>query len=140
MEKIAQLLEEKNHFLEKFHDLNEAELLQFCKGNFDNLEQFYQQRERLLEMIKHVDDKLGEIQSADWTPEEEKACRSRIADSFVIKEDLVAEILSQDLQILSCIDSEKSQIIRDLQKIKKSKSAVGAYRSSQHSKRLDEKY
>ena len=47
METIINLLKDKNYHLEKFHELNATELINFVDGNFDNLEVFYQSRETI---------------------------------------------------------------------------------------------
>ena len=54
MLRIINLLNQKNHFLEKFYSINETELLNFSKGNFDNLEDFYQSRERILSIVRQA--------------------------------------------------------------------------------------
>ena len=58
MKTITELLKDKNHHLEKFHRLNEAELENFTAGEFKNLESFYATREGLLEVIKKIDDMI----------------------------------------------------------------------------------
>jgi hypothetical protein len=46
--------------------------------------------------------------------------------------------LAQDLEILSCIEAAKSSIIRELQDLRKTKQAVGSYRSRTFNNLLDE--
>lgn len=130
MVKIINLYNQKNHFLEKFYSINETELLNFAQGNFDNLEHFYQSREKILELIKILDQQIEETQSEMKTPaqptNEEK---QQIREALAVKDEYVNRILAQDLEILACIENTKSDIIRELQDIRKMKKAVGSYRS-----------
>ena len=66
MLRIIDLINHKNHFLEKFYSLNETELLNFIKGNFDNLEKFYETREKILENIRYIDNQI-DINKVDDT-------------------------------------------------------------------------
>lgn len=63
MLRIIDLLNQKNHFLEKFYTLNENEILNFASGIFDNLESFYQSREKILELIKYIIMKISNFQT-----------------------------------------------------------------------------
>jgi isocitrate dehydrogenase kinase/phosphatase len=136
MIRIIDLLNHKNHYLEKFYALNETELLNFNQHNFNNLENFYQTREKILETIHYIDSQIDEVQKQELNVTD--AQKREVATSLAIKEEYVSRILAQDLEILSCIESEKSSIIRELQDIRKTKKAVGSYKSPQFGNRLDE--
>jgi hypothetical protein len=137
MNRIIDLLNHKNHYLEKFYSLNETELLNFSRNDFANLESFYQAREKILETIRYID---AEVDQAQQQPEVQvtDAQKREVATCLAIKEEYVSRILAQDLEILACIEAAKSTIIRELQEIRKSKKAVGSYKSRQFTNRLDE--
>jgi hypothetical protein len=137
MLRIITLLDQKNHYLEKFYSVNEAEIGNFANGIFDNLENFYQTREKILEMIKYLDSELDQVQKLDdiVTTDEEK---KNVITALAVKDEYVNRILAQDLEILSSIESAKSSIIRELQDIRKNKKAVGSYKSKTFNRRLDE--
>lgn len=128
MEEIIRLLQEKNHYLEKFSDLNEKEMDAFSQGNFITLDSFYHQREEILGMVRHLDNLLEKVKLDDSTPVK-PADRKQVQELMAEKDILVTQILSQDLQILSYIDREKSALIQELRGVKKSRKAVGAYKS-----------
>ena len=137
MLRIIAIMNQKNHYLEKFYSLNENELLNFSKQNFDGLEEFYQTREKILEMVKYLDSEIDKTQSLVDTSlslEEKQDLREALA----IKDEYVNRILSQDLQILSCIEKAKSNIIRELQDMRRSRRAMGSYKSGRTDHRLDE--
>lgn len=138
MIQIVDLLNEKNHYLEKFYSLNENELGQFLRGNFDNLEKFYDTREKIIEIIRYIDAKIDKINLSLKNIAPEDKIRAMVQEALHIKDQYVAKIMEQDLQILSCIDSAKSEIIKELQVLKKNKKAVGGYKTKNFNNRLNE--
>lgn len=140
METIINLLKDKNYHLQKFHELNETELLNFAEGNFDNLEIFYQSRETILDLVRCIDRLIdaatnvqgAEVQITDAEKKEMITCMNS-------KNDLVTKILAQDLQVLSMIEQAKSNIIKELRQVQAGKKAVGAYKTGDVVNKLDEK-
>jgi hypothetical protein len=138
--RLITLVYEKNHYLEKFYSLNEKELLNFLGGNFENLEGFYQSREQILEMIRYVDLQIDKSHNdvlrsgADLSD----PIKRELKKAMKIKDEYVERIIRQDLDVLSCIDKAKTEIIRELQSIKKNKKAVSGYKMPDFQKSLDE--
>lgn len=128
MQRLIELLQEKNNYLEKFYSLNEEEILNFSHGNFDNLESFYQTREGILQTIHYID---SEIDKCDLEPTLEFSLETRelVRESLAIKDEYVSRILNQDLEVISYIEKAKSAIIRELQDVRKARKAVSGYRS-----------
>jgi hypothetical protein len=139
MLRIISLLQEKNHYLEKFYSLNETEIINFSHGNFDGLENFYNTRERILEILKYIDGQLEQAQNniheVSGAPTDE---RRQIKEALAIKDEYVSRIIDQDLEVLTCIEAAKSNIIRELQDVRRVRKAVGGYKSPTFTKRLDE--
>ncbi len=140
METVINLLKDKNYHLQKFHELNETELINFAEGNFDNLEIFYQSRETILDLVRCIDrliDAAANVQGAEVqiTDSEKK----EMITCMNTKNDLVTRILGQDLQVLSMIEQAKSNIIKELRQVQSAKKAVGAYKSGDAANKLDEK-
>jgi hypothetical protein len=139
MQRIIDLLNEKNHYLEKFYALNETEIVNFSGGNFDNLDNFYRTREKILEILKYIDSEIdkehiavGDVSTAD--PEDKRQAREAMA----IKDEYVNRIIHQDLEVLACIETAKNSIIRELQEVKKNRKGISGYKSKTFDKRLDE--
>lgn len=139
MQNIIQLLNQKNFHLEKFFELNEKEIINFSEGNFDNLENFYNTRESILDLIRCIDKLIDESNQPESAIGISDVDKHRILKALDKKNDLVTSILSQDLQILSFIEAAKSDIIRELSQVKMARKAVGAYKSGEVDKQLDEK-
>ncbi len=137
MKRIVELLNHKNHYLEKFYSLNEEQLLLIAKEDYSGLEGFYKSREGILEAIKYLDQELEEIQNQSMQ-EPMDAQKREVATCLAIKEEYVSRILAQDLEILANIESAKSTIIRELQEVRRTKRAVSSYKSKTSTTRLDE--
>jgi hypothetical protein len=139
MLRIISLLEEKNHYLEKFYALNELETVNFAQGNFDGLETFYNTREKILEIMNYIDGQIDMVQSGEDSFDEITFDQRRqIKESMAIKDQYVSRIIAQDLEVLACIEAAKSNIIRELQDVRHARKAVGGYKSPTFNKRLDE--
>ncbi len=140
MTRVLTLLNQKNHYLEKFYALNETELANFLSGNFDNIEMFYETREKILNMIKYIDNEIEKTQTdmVGTNTQSLTALKKGISESFKIKNLYVEKIVQQDVEILSCIETAKNSIIRELQQLNKGKKAVTGYKSKSYSQKLDE--
>ncbi len=132
MIRLVQLLNEKNHFLEKFYSLNESQINRLQQGHFDDIERFYNQREDLLKILKYVDSEItkSHMLFKDITGPFDEIQKTAIKDCLRAKEMYVKRILDQDLIVLGLIDEAKSQIIRELQDVKKASRAMAGYKST----------
>lgn len=138
--RLITLVYEKNHYLEKFYALNEKELTNFLSGNFENLEGFYQSREQILEMIRYVDLQIDKSHNDVIRSgvDLHDIIKRDLKKAMKIKDEYVERIISQDLDVLSCIDKAKTEIIRELQSLKMGKKAVSGYKMPDFQKTLDE--
>ncbi|MGE0763291.1 MAG: hypothetical protein AB7N80_08435 [Bdellovibrionales bacterium] len=139
MENIIGLLQDKNFHLQRFYEMNETELMNFVEGNFDNLEGFYNTREAILDLIRCIDRLVEQANLALVEPvlisNEHK---NAVAQALTRKNEIVTKILGQDLQILSVLETAKSNIIKELSQVKTVRKAVRAYKSTGTEPRLDE--
>lgn len=138
--RLITLVYEKNHYLEKFYSLNERELVNFLAGNFENLEGFYQSREQILEMIRYVDMQIDKSHNDVLRSgvDLHDMIKRDLKKAMKIKDEYVERIISQDLNVLACIDRAKTEIIRELQALKNGKKAVAGYKMPDFRKSLDE--
>jgi len=139
MSTSIELLCEKNIHLEKFFRANEVQLRNIRTGNFEGLDSFYKMREGILEIIRKIDEMIeraSDIPKPDAAIDEE--LRRQIIVCLQHKNILVNKILEQDLQILSAIETAKSQVIKELAQVRGVRKALGGYKSGKPKKRLDE--
>lgn len=126
---IVELIKEKNEYLEKFYNVNLEEISRFADGDFENLENFYQSRAALLDMISSVDRRIEESnvldsEEVEMSPEEKVV----VIQELDFRNSLVHKILAQDLQALSFIEKAKSEIIKELAQVRSVKKAVSSYK------------
>jgi hypothetical protein len=125
---IISLLEEKNHHLQMFLEVSVNERKSFKARNFENLEELYGMRESLLEGIRSLDRRIHQY-SADVESEALSVeCKERIKTLMASKQQLVNQILSQDLVILSCVENEKSNMIKKMTSVRDGRRLLKAYR------------
>jgi hypothetical protein len=136
MERVIALLKEKNDYLEKFYAVNEHELINFSSGDFENVEIFYQTRDKFLDLIRCIDGLLEEENTRIMIMT--ATGRTEVTRLFAEKDKIVASILSQDLQVLEHIEKEKSKIIRELRGTQHARRAVGAYASLERAKAMED--
>jgi hypothetical protein len=139
MTKTIQLLEEKNSYLEKFLGLNREWLGRLSRGDFGDVEDFRETREKILNIIKHID-ALVEVQTQNINVDHvDTITRIRLHELLDHKDNLVQVILSQDLDIMQIIESAKSQIIIELKNVRQGRKTISSYKSTQRSEEsLDE--
>ena len=132
MNRLVQFLNEKNHFLEKFYSVNEEQITLLENFQFDKIDQFYNQREDLLKIINYIDAEIyrAHLQFKEMNLGFTEIEKCQIRESMKIKEMYVKKILEQDLIVLSLIDEAKSQIIKELQDVKKARKAMTGYKMS----------
>jgi hypothetical protein len=133
MIRLIQFLNEKNHFLEKFFALNEAQLLRLEDGLFDEIESFYNKREDMLKIIKYIDAEISKAHGLykDMSGSFSEIEKTEIRQALRTKEAYVQRILEQDLMILGMIEEAKSKIIRELKDVTKARKAMNGYKASE---------
>lgn len=139
MERIIELLQERNHYLEKFYSLNEIEIKNLSDGKLENLDYFYENRESILNIIKYLENEIAASQEGlglNYIPTYEEVQSVKL--SLSIKKQFVDKIIDLDLQILNRIEKIKSDVIRELQDVRKARKAVGSYGARSKSYMLDE--
>jgi DNA repair exonuclease SbcCD nuclease subunit len=130
--KTIQLLNEKNHFLEKFYSLNEKQLVQLTSSRFENIEEFYNQREDILNIIKYVDSEMARAQNDEIAMNTAISLQDQMAvkECLRIKDIYVSRIVEQDIQIISLIEQLKNDIITELKSVRGAKRAMAGYKSN----------
>lgn len=136
MKRILELMEQKNHYLEKFYTINEGSLELFLKDQFESINEFYQQRENILEILKYIDKEITKI--TESTTAENMYDVQKLREALSIKDTYVEKIIEQDISILSCIESAKNLIIKELRDVKKGQKVISAYKVPQFQNKLEE--
>lgn len=125
---IISLLEEKNNHLRLFLEVSINERKSFKARNFENLEELYSMRESLLEGIRSLDRRIHKYSSDVDGALLAREIKEKIKELMAAKQNLVNEILSQDLVILSCVENEKSTMLKKMATIRDGRRLLKAYR------------
>lgn len=125
---IISLLEEKNHHLQMFLEVSINERKSFKARNFENLEELYSMRESLLEGIRSIDRRLHQYSAEIDTTQLSMDTKDKIKTLMATKQNLVNQILSQDLVMLSCVENEKSNMIKKMTSVRDGRRLLKAYR------------
>ncbi len=99
------LVGERNKCLRSFYDLNFEAIENFKMKKFVNVREFFEKRQKLIQNIQRLDKKIYEQKPPvpPPTPEQSEAMSQLLKE----KNKLVANILWQDLEILTCIEEQK---------------------------------
>ena len=118
MSKVLNLLKEKNFYLEKFLEESKKKRGQFKARHFEDLQSLYEKREKILCNIQNIDKKINKIcnnQASEVLNPPKKNEMIQVLKKIRYN---VSDIMEEDLQIISCIESEKSKIIREIRRKK----------------------
>jgi hypothetical protein len=139
MTKTTDYLEEKNMYLEKFLGLNREWLDKLCRGDFAELESFRENRENILNIVKHLDALIEAHSRREAAHDVDISIKKHINLLLNRKDALVKAILSQDLEIMELVENAKSQIIIELKNVQKGRKTIGSYKSFNRKDTVDEK-
>ena len=129
MDKIVELLNEKNFYLEKFLEESRVEKSRFRARQFENLEQLYKKREEILKNIHSIDDRIQSLMEKDKNPNTESLVKNKANTILENIKKNVHFIMQEDLGIISSIEREKSKIIQEIAKSREGRRALKAYKS-----------
>lgn len=139
MEKVINLLKERNKYLAKFSALNSAECSRMVEGSFERIDDFYTAREGILQIIKQIElmmeKRLANDNGVSLIP---PSIKRLVGALLKERDELVNQILAQDLEILQLIDQAKNDIIHELQGLKKGRKVISSYKSGSKAPTLDE--
>tara|TARA_B110001454_G_scaffold219200_1_gene251845 strand:+ start:71513 stop:71932 length:420 start_codon:yes stop_codon:yes gene_type:complete len=126
MKRLLDLMDQKNHFLEKFYTVNETHLELFLKNRFEQINEFYDARENILEILKYIDQEIQLVSST--TTDESILGIQKLKECLSLKDTFVQKILEQDIDILACIEAAKNSIISELKEVRTGKKVISAYK------------
>ena len=128
---VLSLLRSKNRCLLRFLEASknfiaEAQSL----GALPSLPEFEAERDSILKAIalydRKITDAIPHISAENRTPELSKA----VSASLEIKDDLIAEIMVIDQQVLKLVEEEKNRVARELASTNKNRNLVQKFKST----------
>lgn len=117
MEDVLQYLQMKNHYYEKFYSVTAKFLEMVNRNEWDDLEFFVDNRERILNIIRSFDFQISKAcEKHDLNSPGMEQYRTRIKEMMDKRSEMAAKIVALDLELISKIDEYKTETIRDLKK------------------------
>lgn len=136
-DEIIHLLSERNRYLSQFSVINKVQIGRLKTGNFEQLSEFYMTREHILAVVEKIELLISQkLERSESDATEDN--KSSVEALLLAKDKIIKEILDQDLEILSTIEKEKSNILSELKTLKKGRETISAYKSGITSSKLDE--
>ena len=129
MNKIIDLLKEKNFYLERFLEESKKERTRFKARKFENLDNLYQKREQILKNIQSIDKRINDICESEGSELLNPPKKNEISIMLANIKTNVRSILEEDLQIISFIENEKTKIIQDIGKTKEGRKVLKGYKA-----------
>lgn len=136
MKRLLDLMDQKNHYLEKFYTINEKHIEQFLKNRFEEINEFYNARENILEILKYIDQEIRIVSHS--ATEESLLDIQKLKNCLSVKDTFVQKIIEQDIDILSCIEAAKNSIIAELKEVRMGKKVIAAYKTPTFNESLGE--
>ncbi|MBL7545692.1 MAG: hypothetical protein JNL11_17870 [Bdellovibrionaceae bacterium] len=127
MKRLIELMDQKNHYLEKFYTINETHLEYFLKNRFEMINEFYDSRENILEILNYIDQEIKIVSHA--AAEESLLDVQKLKECLSLKDTFVKRIIEQDVDILACIEAAKNSIIAELKEVRTGKKVISAYKT-----------
>jgi hypothetical protein len=117
MEEVLHYLEIKNQYYEKFHSVTMKFLEQANQNNWKDLTLFVDNRERILNIIRSFDFKIGRsLQDLGVEGSQVSKYEPKVKELFNERNRWVQKIVALDLELLTKMDDMKSETIRELKR------------------------
>ena len=137
MEDVLEYLEMKNHYYEKFFSITKSFLEQINRNQWDDLEFFVDNRERILSIIRSFDFQISRAMDSKSVSEEEtEKYRLEVKVIMQKRSEIAAKIVAIDLEVIARIDDYKSDTIRELKKTVATQNQVNSFSPSPPNKKM----
>jgi hypothetical protein len=130
MEEVIYYLELKNQYYEKFLSITEKFLAHVQQDQWDSIDYFVDNRERILNIIRSYDCKIAELfQQIDVTSARLETYSNRVKDLLERREALGKRIMDQDLELIGRIDEVRTDTIKELKKTQDATQKIHSFAS-----------
>ena len=129
MKEIIRLFELKNEYLDKFLSITRTFIMELQNGRLGDVELLRQNRENILDIIEHVDDRMGRLlESCSDLPDSEiEELRILASSAIFMRDNYVTEILLADKELFTLLDAEKAAISEELVSLRTLGNAFAGY-------------
>jgi L-cysteine desulfidase len=142
MTNIFDLLERRNEYFLRFLLLSQSFREKVFRGDLNDLELFYDNRESIINIIEHINTRLNEeVENFDEKKYPiTKQAKTTVKSCLDYRDELVKKILDVDLELMVALDREKDKVIEELKQVGKTHKTFSSYKSEDPVKRVVPKY
>ncbi len=131
MEEVIYYLELKNKYYEKFLSITEKFLSHVRQDQWENMDYFVDNRERILNIIRSYDFKIAELfHQIDMASTRLETYSNRVKELLERREALGKKIMDQDLELIGKIDEVRNDTIRELKQTQETGQKLHSFTSS----------
>ncbi len=117
MEEVLHYLELKNNYYEKFYTVTLKFIEQANQNQWEEIETFVDNRERILNIIHSFDFKISQnFQQLNLTAEDLDQYRDQVKVLMETRAEWAQRIVTLDLELIAKMDEMKNETIRELKK------------------------
>ena len=128
MEEVLHYLELKNQYYEKFYSVTARFLEQAQQNQWNDIELFVDNRERILSIIRSYDFKIAKhFQDLNLGKNQVDGYRDRVQELLRIRGEIAQKIVSTDLELIAKMDEMKTETIRELKKSMKVSHGINSF-------------
>ncbi len=128
MEEVIHYLELKNQYYEKFYSMTVKFLERSELDEWEGLEFFVDNRERILNIIRSYDFKIAsKFETLDLTSANLEHYRERVKNLLDLRTNWVKKIITLDLDLIAKVEDVKSDTIRELKKTLQTSQQIGSF-------------
>ena len=127
---ILNLLQTKNRYLHRFHEVTLDFQKQADVGQFEALEVFQNERDLILKILNLYDRKITEAVGSLPQMERTTNLSDEVERLLNEKNELVHRIILADEKIMTKISEEKAKLTKEISSTEKSKTLVKKFKSS----------
>lgn len=128
----------KEHFLEEFARLNDLEIKRLASRNTDGLDVFFDKREKIIEILKHIEKQIKECVHAQFSDKKTLSINQRVDDDQKVINELLNRIIEQNRQIDILMRNSKGAIADEIHLLRKNRKSVSQYKSKTSHRQIDE--
>lgn len=131
MDEVIYYLELKNQYYEKFQQMTRRFLDKASQNQWEGLDFFVENRERVLKIIQYFDHKIAmQLQAIPNGTTDVEAYREQVREIMKRRHILGQSIVQLDLELVSKLEDVRNETIRELKKTQDYGKTLSSYNGS----------
>ena len=127
-EEVIYYLELKNQYYEKFFQMTKKFIQKAGANQWEGLDFFVENRERVLKIIQYFDNKISHVlEKLPTKVSADNASRERVREIMEERNEWGKHIVEQDLELLSKLEEVRNETIKELKKTQDLDSKISSY-------------